>query len=223
MQLLFLVTKKVYEYCFHDNLKAPMNNGAKSAFFSKTSLNVYFGKNQKADKLTVDRAAYGQGSGVLSIGINPNTIRTHPFFSELSNLEEKVRELVNQNPVWKAAMKGRDFNSVLVKVYFAYPDWAKVNGKSVFKTINKTTEWHTDIDIDANGVPLSKGNSQAPGTPVAFLTFGDTKNLWFQRHSSKTKPIDNSLVHFLQKSGSLFVLDARDKVYGENGWHWKHK
>ena len=223
MRLLSLVTKRVYEHYFHDDLKAPMNNGAKSAFFSKTSLNVYFGKNQATDKQTVDRAAYGQGSGVLSIGINPNTIRIYPFFSELSLLEERVRTLVNQNTVWRAAMMGRDFNSVLVKVYFAYPDWEKVKGKSVLKTINKTTEWHTDIDIDSNGIPLSKGNSQVPGTPVAFLTFGDTKNLWFQRHSSKTHPIDNSLVHFLQKSGSLFVLDARDELYGENGWHWKHK
>ena len=223
MRLLLIVTKKVHEHHFHDDLKAPMNNGAKSAFFSNASLNVYFGKNQKTDSVTVDRAAYGQGSGVLSIGLNPNTIRTHPLFLELSTLEGKVRELVNMNPVWKAAMKGRDFNSVLVKVHFGHPDWAKVNGKSVLKTVNKTTEWHTDIDIDANGVPVSKGNSQEPETPVAFLTFGDTKNLWFQQHSSKTKPIDNSLVHFLQKSGSLFVLDARDEVYGENGWHWKHK
>ena len=145
------------------------------------------------------------------------------FFLELSTLEGKVRELVNLNPVWKAAMNGRDFNSVLVKVHFGYPDWAKVNGKFVLKTVNKTTEWHTNIDIYSNGIPDPKGNSQEPGTPVAFFSFGDPKNLWFQRHSSKTKPIDNSLIHFLQKLGSLFVLDLRDEIYGENGWHWKHK
>ena len=197
-------------------MKAPMNNKGRSALFSKPSFNIYFGVNVgSAGDDTFMRTAYGVGSGSSSIGIDPRTVRCYPIFHKLSKLMYLANSLVQQDTTHRMSMGGSSFNFCNVKIYYAFK-----NREGTI--VKKTTEYHTDVTYNKTGEP-DKNNSQKPGTPVAICTFGDSKNLWFRRYShvgNKEAQV-NSLVRFLQKSGSLIVLDGRDEAI-KNGLCWKH-
>ena len=96
-------------------------------------------------------------------------------------------------------------------------DYKNKNGKRVKKKLGH----HTDITHNKRtGKPMSQ-NCQVPGSPVALLTCGSTKNLWFRRFRGKESKLD-STTHIHQKSGCLFVLDGRDEIPNKEGWQWKH-
>ncbi len=101
-----------------------------------------------------------------------------------------------------------------MKVYYSFE-----NEKG--KWITKDTLWHVDVTTDEKGVPR-KNNSQLPGTPMAILTFGDDKNLWFRKHKSKDEFKENSTVVFRQRNGSCIIMDGDDEYPGDDGLHWRH-
>ena len=219
--LLHLVALAIYNVYLKDSLKAPMGNPAAPALFSKPAVNVYFAQNQEDCGEDMKVASYGFGKGLGSIGLNPETLQIHGFFSELLSLTKFVSNEVNNNKRWKKQMQGRSFDTVSVKLYYSYKR-LKTDGTE--ETIWKTVECHTDVTYQDDGVTAKADNSQLPGTPVAMVTFGSPKNLWFRRHLDKDKFNQHQTIHFLQETGKLFVLDGEDERKSPvDGWHWRHK
>lgn len=219
-ELLPQMAQHVWKNCGDDDLKSPNSDRPKPAKLSKPAFNVYFGTDvtptvEEANKQGVKRTAYGMGSGTSSIGLNPETMRIYPIDAQLQELMDLITEVVAaKSAEWKAVLECDPFNFVGVKIYFSCRD-------EKGKLVRKTVEWHCDITHNKDGTPCHD-NSQIPGTPVAILTFGDTKNLWFRRHWNKDEYNEQTLIHFRQTNGSLFVLDTRDETPDDAGMHWRH-
>ena len=81
-RLLYHCSLEIRRQYLKDDLKAPMACKAKPAFFSKPSVNVYFGTNQCNNGATMQRSSYGFGKGRGSIGLNPETMTIHPPLRE---------------------------------------------------------------------------------------------------------------------------------------------
>ena len=77
-RLLYNCSLEIRKQYLKDELKAPMACKAKPAFFSKPSVNVYFGTNKSNNGGTMQRSSYGFGKGRGSIGLNPATMTIHP-------------------------------------------------------------------------------------------------------------------------------------------------
>lgn len=65
----------------------------------KTALNVYFVANLEIGGSakqcqTIIRQAYGFGSVINSIGLNPKTLTTNPLFPELADTAQRVYRIV---------------------------------------------------------------------------------------------------------------------------------
>lgn len=221
-ELLPQIAEHVWTNCGDDDLKSPNSNKPKPAKLSKPAFNIYFGQDEtptveeiNADMQGVKRAAYGMGSGTSSIGLNPETMRIYPIDAQLEELMDLITAVVaSKSKEWKATLECHPFNFVGVKVYFSCRD---ENGRLVRKTV----EWHCDITHNHDGTPCSD-NSQIPGTPVAILTYGDPKSLWFRRHWTNKEKNEQTVIQFRQTSGSLFVLDTRDEIPDATGMHWRH-
>ena len=108
----------------------------------------------------------------------------------------------------------KSFNFCSVKVYHSY-----INDKG--EKINKATSWHADTLYKADGT-VGTNSSLQPNTPVAILSVGDEKIVWFRRHVNGKKIIPHSLIYIPQQSCSMIVLDPRDEVPDENGYKWYH-
>jgi hypothetical protein len=214
-RMLGKCARKMYQQDFQDHLKAPVNNEARSAKLAPAAFNFYYGINTEntEDPTTVNRAAYGLGSGATSIGLDPRTMRLNPFNTELMNLRDRIHKILIKDPTWKAAMKGKSLNSCSAKMYY----WI-VNEAG--KDVRKDVKYHVDVTRNSNGVP-DKNNSQVPDTPVVIVTFGDEKRFNMRRHYSASEVVHNSKVEFRQKSATVIVLDGRDEQV-RNGIHWRH-
>jgi hypothetical protein len=203
----------IWNHYFYDDLKAPMHNPAKSAIASAPSFNIYFGDNLEKKDDVLLRTAYATGSGTSSIGLNPETMRFYACFPELQELKAKISALTLKDESWQRALNNQPFNFVSVKIYWTFRD---KNGSLV----RKITNWHVDIETTPSGVP-KKSNSQEPGTPVAILTFGDEKSLYFRRQQNKTTFNNDTIMEIRQRNGDLFVLDGRDEIVND-AWPWRH-
>ena len=158
------------------------------------------------------RAACAVGSGAQSIGLDPRTNQLRPFFPELVDLMRCVTKSVREKTCWKNA----HFNFVSVKQHCTFYN---ENGKRV----EKDAKWHVHVALNKNGVPMAN-NSQLPLSPVAILTHGDSKSLFFVRHrsSGKTDFEANTLFEAPQEMGSIFLLDGRDELLDELNQVWRH-
>ena len=210
-----------------DNLKAPNSNGPKSAFMSKPSTDVYFGQNKEAPtaQKPLCRNAYALGSGGGSIGLDQRAMKIHPFFHELIELKNLVTRALKLDADFEDVEI--DFNFCSVKVYHCYKQHNKNGTHTV---VHKTTNWHTDVTFDPNGIPLMN-NTQKPNTPVLIVTFGDDKDLIFQRRRKKYNDAGQSMskdeaageeVVFHQRNGSMTAMHPADEVPQEDRWQWKH-
>ena len=197
-----------------DDLKSSMGNPADSAMFLPSSFNVYFGKNRLVSDAGIQRYAYGTGSGTSTIGLDTSTMKIHQITGPLIELSAEVTKLMAaQSWNWADWLSRHPVNVCAVKVYYMTEDG---NGETY-----KKTGYHCDITYNKRCRKPLPNNSQVPGTPVAMLTYGAPKNLWFQQFNGQAKR-PNTLIHFLQESGCLTVLDGRDEVPDEDGWVWKH-
>ena len=115
--LLYKCALEVRTNYLRDMLKAPMACDAKPAFFSKPSVNVYFGTNKRDNGTTMERASYGFGKGRGSIGLNPVTMTIYPPFESLLQLMDKVTKVVRENPQWNLQLGMNSFNSCSIKIY----------------------------------------------------------------------------------------------------------
>ena len=221
-ELLRNAARKCWEDC-EDSLKAPHCNSAKPAFFSPSAINQYYGwpmpitqEEQNGNPLIQKRSAYGVGSGTSTIGLDPRKLKVHQPGQELIQLTSEVTKAIcSASAEWATILQNHPFNNVSVKIYLTYR-----NEKG--KLVRKRVGMHCDVSHDlATGTP-KRNNSQTPGSLVGLLTFGADKHLWFQRYWATDKSYPNSLLHFLQKSGTLFVLDPRDETPDDTGNHWRH-
>jgi hypothetical protein len=207
-------TKLVWDLA-QDDLKAPMGCAARPAMFSPAALNFHFGDNIKGVS-GMERTAYGLGSGALTCGLNPDTMKIHPMPPELVVLRnEATKILSSKSEKWKKVLTENPLNFCNVKHYYSY---RHRNGKLVKKRIG----WHGDCSYNRNTKKPLSNNSQVPGSLTVLLTFGAPKNLWFRRQRTKKDYDPNSLLHFQQKSGSLFCLDGRDEKVSNDGYSWVH-
>ena len=206
--------QEIWEYA-QDDLKASMGNQADSAMFLPSSLNIYFGKNRGVGVQGIQRYAYGTGSGSSTIGLDSTTMRIHQMTGTLIDLSAEVTKLMAaKSSNWAEWLSRHPINVCAVKAYYMTEDG---NGETF-----KSTGFHRDVTYSKRTRQPMTNNSQVPGTPVAMLTFGATKNLWFQRFNGKVKD-HGSLIHLVQQSGCLTILDGRDEVPDEDGWAWKHR
>ena len=212
-----------WKYRAQDDLKAPMGNKAKPAFFSPASTNFYEGSNlSRNEDGTLERVTYGNGSGGNSIALNPRTLKIRPIHIQSVRLMKLVTEVIaNERPDLKPRLLKHPFNSPHQKMYHEYVGTYKVRGQLVKKKVRKSTGWHVDTTYSKSGNPM-ENNSQVPGSLVAILTLGASKNLWFRRHLSSKEYKDSTLIHFLQSHGTLYVMDTACEKPDENGWHWRH-
>ena len=228
-RLIPKVAKHLWRECSTDDLKAPLNNKPAPAMTSPSAFNIYLGTNRSANLedglAVVERTAYALGSGASSTCLNPETMRIYSMTPELIKLMGLVSQILkDSSQTWEQTLNQTPFNSVSVKLYFSFRK--EKQAKTVL--VRKNTGWHADVLYDDKGVGLPS-NSQVPGTPVAILTCGDRKNLWFRRGRAEgtkegTKRVydDETTLHFAQENCSLFVLDPRDEVPDEDGVSWFH-
>lgn len=202
--------KYIVQHCMEDNMKAPMNNPAKSALLSKASFNIYFSPNKdKIDESedAVVRTAYSFGTGASSIGLDPNYAKIRHLFPTMAELCNIVRGLVSDHYHKLKLDLNCDFDSVAVKLYFD----------------NKTTNEHTDVIYDMETCQPKQDNSQMPGTPVAMVCFGNGKELGFTAHSRKYPKEILAAVSIPQKNNSITILDPRDEQISlTKEFFWKH-
>jgi hypothetical protein len=215
--LLGKCARMIFNHHFQDDLKAPVNNEARSAKLAPAAFNVYFGANtsETDNPNTVKRAAYAFGSGATSIGLDPRTMRLNPLFPDLIELAKKATEIVNRDPLWRKAMGGKVYNACSVKIYY----WTR-RDNAQRTLVHKTVDWHVDVTRDKAGTP-QKNNSQVPNTPVAILTYGNEKRFKMRKHRSPNSFLKSTAVEFRQKSGYMMVLDGGDEQI-VNGQHWRH-
>ena len=213
---LYKLCHSVWHHYLQDDLKAPMNNGACPAHFSKPATNIYFAVNKNDDGENMEVASYGFGSGGRSIGLNPRTMKIHPTNAVVVKLMEKVTQWVKKFPRWADQMNGKSFDSVNGKVYHAF---RHLKNRSITA---KDVNWHTDVTYQGHNQPKND-NSQLPGTPAVILCFGHPKNLWFRQHTSPSHYSNTTLLYFRQGSCSMFVVDPEDENPDPvEGWHWRH-
>ena len=220
--LLPRVTRDCWSDC-EDILKAPHCNGARPAYFSPSAINQYYGwelpispEEQNGNPGVCKRTAYGVGSGTSTIGLDPRHLKVHPPGRAMVELTAEVtKAIATSNPAWAAILQAHPFNNVSTKIYLSYRNH---NGKLVRKCVGM----HCDVSHDLATRAPKRNNSQTPGTVVGLLTFGANKNLWFKKYWNSKDSHPNSLLHFLQKSGTLFVLDPRDEMPDQHGDHWRH-
>jgi len=93
------------------------------------------------------------------------------------------------------------------------------------------TGLQTDVEFDRethlprvflNG---KSANTQRQGAPVVTVSFGDAKTSNFVRHKgfpSGTKAQPEFVVMFVQKTGSIILLDCRDEDHNNRKEFWKH-
>ena len=89
----------------NDNMKAARNNNAKPALFTPSSFDIYFGEDVRelkeesieANEVIMERTAYANGSGSLSIGLDPRHMRIYQIFPELDRLRNVVNWAVNEH------------------------------------------------------------------------------------------------------------------------------
>lgn len=179
------------EHCFVDHLKAPGGNPPKSAKLSPASFNIYMGKDVPGTEMvdeTVECFAYAQGTGAITIGIDPEIACLYPWNAFCDKLVDWIRNdgrLLEE--VWNA-----DYNSVSVKAYYRY-----TNPKGT--VMKKNTGYHCDVNWKAptneedeldNPPQRVSNSSQVPGTPVPIFTFGTQvgkKDLSFQATGIRKK------------------------------------
>ena len=221
-KVLYRIAWLIWYNYIHDDLKAPLNNKAKPAFFSKPAVNFYIALNKQRTATGVRVASYSFGKGRGSIGLDPRTMKIQPVFEELLHALDIVNKEIKRHPRWLQQMKGHAFDSCAGKIYYSFQT---VSSNDQLSTVCKTVSYHTDVTYNDDGTP-KKDNSQMPGTPTVIMTFGDPKNLWFRRyklHSDKNSMVLNSDILFNQKSAHLFVLDGEDeKPHYLDGCHWRH-
>ena len=199
-----------------DDLKCPMWqwNDAKPALLSVPAFNIYFGANVAKTRNTLERPAYGFGTGSSTIGLNPRTMRINPIFPTMAKFMAKITDVMEkQRPEWKDSLDKFPINFCGFKAYFS----VRIKDN---KWERKSCEWHRDVTHTNRGKPL-QNNTQIPGTPVFILTYGDEKSLRFQKYSGNQR-LNIPEIVFPQKHGSLFLLDPRDEKTDDLGEFWKH-
>ena len=216
-KLAYRVLFYMWRFQVRDDLKAPFHNPAKSAMVqAKAAFNaMYCGVNIRDNNDgTVVRAAYGFGSDIQSIGLNPATMRLLP----LTPVQVRLIDLCVDMAVQKRPDLEHDLrvkyrpNALVTKAYFTT--------RSGDKRVMKECGWHADVTRTHQGKPL-KNNSQVPGSHVLIVTFGDPKNFWMAKHKGGTSDRD-TLLHFLQRHCTMTILHGSDKKHDEDGKVWKH-
>lgn len=208
---LQLAMKEIVLRYFHDIIKAPMGNPGKPSFSSLVSHNIYFGVNvELKSNGIVTRTAYGTGSGSSSIGLDPRKSTIYPIFPELAHLVNVVEKIVIQEYQKKNVTMPFNINFVSVKVYYT----------------GKVTREHTDMEFTKKTHVPKANNSQEMGTPVAIVTFGDSKILEFVRYfsdESGNQERTKEVLKFVQDNCSIVVHDPNDEYLDHNRNFWKHK
>lgn len=209
-RLLKAAAKEVYDHHFEDHLKCPSGtHHASSAKMSYPSFDVYFGKNsgQERNDATVDRFAYGTGTGANTIGLDPQTVRYNKWLPVFDRLLEK---LPNVSEDVRA-----QFNVVSVKVYYGITRGGRAAGL-------KRTARHADVNYHRMDRPAEE-NSQQPGSPVIILTFGGKKNLFFSLGRSSKNIQETTEFPILQSDSHGFYMEGADENPNEEGERWFHR
>ena len=207
-----------------DALKAPTGCAPKPAFFQPAATNHCVGANlDKMSDGALVRPAHGSGTGAGSIGLDPRHQRIHTMTPTASDLCNMVTGAVSSAcPDLAERLRDHPFNHIAHKCYHTYWRKACQKGEIDWTTTSKKVDWHCDTTYTAGGAPM-RNNSQVPDTIVAIFTFGADKSLFFRKCRQGGEHDQKTLLHFLQKHGSLFIIDCRDEKPDAKGWRWKHK
>gem|GEM_PF-7000049 len=198
----------------NDNMKAARNNPAKPALCTPSSFDIYFGEDvcelfEESGDVIMERTAYANGTGSLTIGLDPRHTRIYKIFPALDRLKRIVNWAVNDHYRQKGEKFDYVFNHVSSKLYFD----------------GKKTPPHTDIAFSYDHSSPKQHNSQMPNTPVAIITIGADKWLEFILYTGcgQGKEVDGERsIKFLQKSSSFVIMDSRDEFLDEELTFWKH-
>ena len=213
-----------WRYDLKDVLKAPTGCAAKPAFFQPSATNHYVGANLgRNEDGHLMRPAYGSGSGATSIGLDPRHQRIHAMTPTAWKLCCKVTEAVMlARPELAERLESNPFNHVAHKGYYSYWQQVRRKGEMRWTQIPKRVDWHCDTTYTKGGVPM-RNNSQVPNTIVAIFTFGLDKSLFFRKYDMGGRYDDETTLHFLQRHGTLYIIDCKDEKPDAQGKRWKHK
>lgn len=187
-----------------DILKAPGTNPPKPAMLSKQAFNLYFSNNKRLFNGTLERCGYGYVFA-RAVGLDQHDVKIHAVFEEMAELMTLLQKILNA----KYGMAAKVIDMVSVKIY-----WTYVDGKA--KIVDMVLNEHCDVVYAPDGIVL-RANFQEPHTPVAIMTIGDDKYLYFQRYKMDRSGNKYSMgptkkLWFKQTSGSVFILDQRDEI-----------
>ena len=198
-----------------DDLKLSTGNEANSSYFLPSGVNAHYSYNcidqSSCPPNLLRRYSYRINAPDR---VNPLTVKINPMRKCLVELVTQITKAMSkESDVWAKWLTKHPFNAITTKTYFSY----NRNGNR----IGKKTGWHPDQLYNYKTRQPRKGGDLVAGAPIALITFGDPKNLWFQR-CRNGKPLRGQKLHIPQKSGTLFVLDGRDEEPDEEGCNWKH-
>ena len=117
---LYKVCHDVYYKYLHDDIKAPIGCPGLPAYFSPAATNFYFAVNKKDHGDSMEVTSHGFGSGGLSTGLNPETMRINPMYTTMLDLVDQMTHWVKKNPRWARQLEGHSFDSVAGKLYHSF-------------------------------------------------------------------------------------------------------
>jgi len=215
------ILRQIYLEAFQQDLsnnwqlKKPRGGKLEPELVSGTSIDVYYGKNVDIQPSLIShehvcRYAYATGTGIGSIGQDPTTKEVKPWKPVFGQLLEIVKQSVMERSTYNAAEKAEivskldNCNAVSMKWYYTVPGVGT----------EKTTNWHTDMSLRSdNNQPITGSNSQVPDTPVAILTYGGKKRIYFGYGKDKRTIQGNSTFFFEQCDSKIFLLHWEDEKY----------
>jgi len=200
-------------------LKKPRGGRLEPEMLSGTAIDVYYGKNaemqpQGLSPMNVLQHAYATGSGTDSIGQDPMTRQVKPWKPIFSELLEIVKTSVTQRSKYsdqeKAVIVSKldCCNAVSMKWYFTVPG----------QNTEKKCGWHTDMSLNSmTNEPITGNNSQVSDTPVAILTFGGKKRLFFGFGKNKRLIEPETTFYMEQCDSKIILLHWEDEKYRHEG------
>ena len=125
------------------------------------------------------RYAYGSGTGISSVGMDPSNFVTRPFTPSLDIIARELHLLINSNVLFfnlESVNTSLKFNHCSILIYYAGSD---------LKT-ESTLGMHCDCVYSVKDGSFTKNaNSQVENTPAVIYTLGDSRILKWRKRTTK--------------------------------------
>lgn len=223
----------------YDHVDLPLGAPkAKPTFLRGSSPDIYFGRDVgEIDGLvgTVDRAAYATGSGLGTIGINPNHFKIHAMPHGLLLVADALMEHLRESHNSSGMDLSMPFNVCSVKIHMGSclcknyeSQFGKIRAKGTKVGLHRDSIWKKD------GSWCSASNSTLENSPTIICSVWSNHSLIFQlQNCDDPNGQMNQLPQlcFDCKHGDFLLLHPQDEKTkpriidgsGIPACHWAHR